>query len=634
MTSKCNQSSRTPSKNQEYAEIYKMFDQAFEKVVHYINEKIICNREIIPLKNLVEVFQKHLKENFPNLYNDKYNHQKLADRIISHYEKDSLISSVVSRDVPGTSGIRLFYSAKMTMGEAVSRLYKEQITDTKLKKLAVEIRNEMKTHFTKLGEFTFPPAIEELKDTSLPNTSLLLRFLCLVITGKDINKYVGPRFPKLKSICDTIIYVTTCGRYKTITQASISALIRQYSGNATIQNCLNKLGFTESIWEVLRTEAAVACQLTETGSFLPQNIIRDNSDLTVVWALDNFDDRAHHYTTHVCMQNQPLDLINGEKITLPAINKKTPQKFKPFTAEGVSLFYDKNVKPPNIDLCPSSDPCKIPTCSFEDDLDYFCWMIARTLLGEDSQNPIPRYKAWVSLYGNLPQDCRTEIAYLPPLLQPITDPNVIYYLLKEYLRISQQELSQNYILVVADLGVCMPAWRILWLKNSEFRSKVMILPGNMHWEMAFYAAMGKWLEGSGFDDILIRSRIASPGCVSSILKGKNIFGARKSYDVFSTVLQFLLIDTFKKFTEESTIDECNEMKNLLAECKNIFKNYAIDTSKKGKRAKEGPWTKASNTESLTTNTDIKKLKNLFEKFKEIAVDKNILVKPVPFGYCS
>lgn len=71
----------------------------------------------------------------------------------------------------------------------------------------------------------------------------------------------------------------------------------------------------------------------------------------------------------------------------------------------------------------------------------------------------------------------------------------------------------------------------------------------MHIEKSFLAVIGSWLEGSGWEDALVKSGITTPGRCEGILKSTHIKRARYAHEVSLAALNIVLFEQFKSETE-------------------------------------------------------------------------------------
>ena len=74
--------------------------------------------------------------------------------------------------------------------------------------------------------------------------------------------------------------------------------------------------------------------------------------------------------------------------------------------------------------------------------------------------------------------------------------------------------------------------------------KLVMMMGSLHIEMSFLAAIGDWLEGSGWIDLLVKSSIKTPGRADSMLQGKQVKRSRYVHQVSCAALYLLLCDAY------------------------------------------------------------------------------------------
>lgn len=76
--------------------------------------------------------------------------------------------------------------------------------------------------------------------------------------------------------------------------------------------------------------------------------------------------------------------------------------------------------------------------------------------------------------------------------------------------------QQEYTILTFDLSAAKKAWDVVF--SSVQYQKVFIRLGVFHTLQAFYAVLGKKMDGS---DILLISKICAGGSISKIMKGKH-----------------------------------------------------------------------------------------------------------------
>ena len=81
------------------------------------------------------------------------------------------------------------------------------------------------------------------------------------------------------------------------------------------------------------------------------------------------------------------------------------------------------------------------------------------------------------------------------------------------------ETGQEYGVVTYDLGVALKAYSIEAL-NSLLFDKLLIMLGNFHLEMAFYGAIGTFINESGAEYLLTECGILAEGSLIGFTQGK------------------------------------------------------------------------------------------------------------------
>ena len=95
--------------------------------------------------------------------------------------------------------------------------------------------------------------------------------------------------------------------------------------------------------------------------------------------------------------------------------------------------------------------------------------------------------------------------------------------------------------VTADQPVYALGKQIQWMYPEIYgEHHLLMMLGALHIEMAFLDAIGDWLEGSGWIEILVKAQINSPGRAESFLSGKQVKRTRYTHQVSCAGLYLLL----------------------------------------------------------------------------------------------
>ena len=77
--------------------------------------------------------------------------------------------------------------------------------------------------------------------------------------------------------------------------------------------------------------------------------------------------------------------------------------------------------------------------------------------------------------------------------------------------------------------------------------------GGLHIEMAAFKALGKWVLGSGWPEVLTNATVASPGVANSFLTASHITRTRRAHQVTAASLYLLMKKAYEEHrkTEET-----------------------------------------------------------------------------------
>ena len=156
---------------------------AYETVVSYINKHIVCPKKLCKLTDLTAVYIRALSDtDFPS---PDFRSDDLKSKLLNDEYFSNLIS-LVKVQLPRNICVNLVYSTGIDIGEAIAAAYKLANRDIH-KQCAVELAANIKSVYKESKELPWPPTADDLKadDAEIPGD--LLRFLTLLISGKDVN---------------------------------------------------------------------------------------------------------------------------------------------------------------------------------------------------------------------------------------------------------------------------------------------------------------------------------------------------------------------------------------------------------------------------------------------------------------
>ena len=315
---------------------------------------------------------------------------------------------------------------------------------------------------------------------------------------------------------------------------------------------LNRMGHCESYLYSIELETSLANAVMQSGSLLNSNIVK-NPDPSIhipgslihTW-WDNFDKNvasgsihtAHGLFAQELGEGQNLPSSSSQEVEQQVRSKKRSLDLS--TQPSLPLYYSKGrVGPAEMNSDPMESNNDVYTQTMHINL---VWMLAREM-GKKDQG-VPGLSGFISVTGYVPQNL-TTLGYFPMINAPITDLVTI----QECLRRSEEatnEVGQAYIITTFDLGVCMKAYPMVWGAPERYRKHV-ILMGTFHTCCAYLKAIGKKMSGSGLEDILLESGIATTGSINSVMAGKNYECGLVCH---KAVVEYLERSMYQKFLKE------------------------------------------------------------------------------------
>ena len=124
----------------------------------------------------------------------------------------------------------------------------------------------------------------------------------------------------------------------------------------------------------------------------------------------------------------------------------------------------------------------------------------------DNQIPVwTVYHAYLSHKIRVP---KTRIGYCPMIPASATEFNTVYTMMKVFQRLFRA-LGQEWTYVTYDEAIYSKAQMIKWRNMDEFKDDEMDM-GGMHRAMNFMGDIGKVMEESGFEDVIVESESYGP----------------------------------------------------------------------------------------------------------------------------
>ncbi|CAF4875177.1 unnamed protein product [Pieris macdunnoughi] len=170
-----------------------------------------------------------------------------------------------------------------------------------------------------------------------------------------------------------------------------------------------------------------------------------------------------------------------------------------------------------------------------------------------------------------------------------------------------KECGQTYVQVTYDLGIAKTAYKIQATEGLKF-SNLFIHLGSFHLMMAFFKAVGTFINKCGLSHMMIESEIIASGSVNGIIEGKHFNRCKRLHPLIALGLQILHFDIFLKsknaehdFVKGQIYEDLLEYQNkkislppsastdlipneVLSELLNSYKRY-VENSRQGNHGK-------------------------------------------------
>ena len=295
--------------------------------------------------------------------------------------------------------------------------------------------------------------------------------------------------------------------------------------------------------------------------------------LTYFW-WDNFDVKKETiqgslHTTHgiAFQEKSPTNLDRNTDIEIPRSNKKS------ITYQPLQLSQGKIVPHKNPQLFDAAVNQEY-NGHFADDV-ILVWNAKRRILSKSLQS-VSRFVGWVVKSFGVQDSNTTNITFLPPIFNPITE----YRTVLECIKQSQQLASvsqMKYTHITVDAGAAQKFFHVIWNNPEEFRNVIIHL-GDFHAMMGFFGNIGKLVSRSGFEDVVYQSNLCTSGGITGVISGKHYNRSWDVHECFAEAVDRLFCEEhLPEISQEleETIKSDGEVTRILqdAEFNNYIKQY-------------------------------------------------------------
>lgn len=384
------------------------------------------------------------------------------------------------------------------------------------------------------------------------------------------------RCRQMLALFQTMFYVLHSGRKSTPLHVLNSQSIYDTCKSATLITNFNRFGLCCSYQEVMRNHVDLAMYniiSSENGVPFPSHFSR--SEFTHA-AFDNFDHNeatlsgigGSHDTVTVLFQNDREATSAKPRVSETRVKHGPTKVDIDLKCQQKRAFF-KPAKKPDI---PSSYTVPLDLIPLDDNLmnqvkaKDVAWLLARLHIDFEGDSlytigirpecqVMPSWSATNSVFTTDRSKLK-RVAFLPVLPYPVTQYDTVYSAMKNLQDILQY-LDQSVLPVTCDEGVFCIAREIQLIRPGEFQNLVLCL-GTFHMAKIALGCIGKFLKGSGAENILVESGVFGVNVVDSVLSGKNYTRSLKGIQLLKEALCRLQWSSF--FAED---DNCSRFRDML-----------------------------------------------------------------------
>lgn len=531
--------------------------EAYELVEQFVSEEIVHKEQPYFLKFLHDMFIDHLKNNDQDISNYSLKPYHLKDRLLKKFSGKINIITVNNQTLikPYKGTIIKSLIEKHEILDSAARILNEEINKIKCNKLPVKITTKNLIN----GECEVP--------------EILSKFYESVISGGSYRKKRHQKTVRLaKSFSEDIIYAVSNGRIKLSKQICLGLTLKSLTNSKKIVNIVNRYGHccSYSALEGLETEATfTSC---ESSDICPDGIVRLPGLLTGV-AYDNYDRFVDtstgkdtlHDTVGIIFQIESEQASDDDNIdaNISTSNDSASQSQvkhrRSFDIVGKEL--EPYAKRPRLleTMLPLESPlrAKAPNCESFQNIN-FAWMLSFYFNW-------PNTPMWVGFNSLLHEDKspKQRLCYLTTINASPTNKSVVLETMNQS-KIVADECGEDYMQVTYDLAIAKVALQIQSTDKGRF-DNLFIHLGSFHIMMAFFKAVGKFIDNCGLTNIMVDTKMLANGSVNSFIAGKHFNRCKRLHPIMALALQIL---HFEKFVQEKNVELSHELKvKLMKFCK-------------------------------------------------------------------
>lgn len=559
----------------------RIHEKSFADIVKIVTEKLVDDRQVYALRN---VYQQYLSlcAEYSKAVQPQLNHASYSK---IHFCNQLLIKlPVLTKTI--FKNQTFLHRDDLSVSELMSTAFHAEEALSQIKSVAFEIRRAiMKQPKRSLPKHNI--SIENIYEGECDVPANLYTLInCIVKGPKDSPN--EKREIRIKSICDSIIYSTSCGALKPSTSLSLGLVTKSITGSRKMVEILNRLGHCVNYTcvEELETEIAYGC--AADTKILPYGLVPKTPQLRTHVAFDNYDRFVEtssgrdtlHDTVGIVYQNivRTNDTDIGTVLQPTEVDHQRRRRKYHSALDSEIVPYVRVPKHlPNLVGAPQMIPENLQEAVNLNVL----WMLYHDL-GIDGAT---RWFEWNSK-RIIDTNPIQNIGYLPNLNASPTSDSVVMRTLQTAVDIAD-ECQQKYIVVTYDLAIASKAYKIRTEMAPRF-DRTFIALGSFHTELSFFKVkfvfpstgglflssnsnrgynsfsqvIGKFIDSSGLPKLMVDSNLLADGSVRGFLSGTHFNRCKKLHPVIALSLKMLHFEFFWKMIGQNET-HMNELIEIL-----------------------------------------------------------------------
>ena len=513
--------------------------RAFESVIDYIKKEVLMRKHSILVSNLLSMY----KEEYTSLSGEAEDIQDYSSRNLVRKLKIQFKDEIVVKVLDKRKG-NFIFSSTIQEDEAKARLHDDAERyeeDSKLAWAALHLRSViLQLPKTKTPD---PVTVENLKKNAPEIPTQLENFFRTLLGGMKPNDddIIGR---KAISMASDAMYNVSKGKVKPWKHTAMGLGLTSLTGSKIAIQIINRTGHSINYSEAKALETEFAYSLEDNERDAPDGICLDQHFATAcVW--DNNDASVETIdgkeTLHATVGHTYQNIDENYQNDTTVVQFREARNRRKFIGREREIPpFRQNIKTAKFDV-PEDSEVENEYNIQQAPLDLYWFHKLK-------EGNTPLYAGFMSRYIKdlLPLQ---RICYMDPIPKSPTNNDVVRETMVRTLNVAK-ETGQDYTVVTYDLAIALKAYSIQALEAPLF-DKLLIMLGNFHIELAFYGAVGTFIDESGIEFVLTEADVLAEGSMMGFVKGKFYNRCTRIHEILANVLEQKLYDRFlSKISEE------------------------------------------------------------------------------------